>query len=135
MTDVEEDDPDLRAAIEASLREANAPRPSAPAETPIAERAQPTYGYAAEHARPELVPPPPMQVPSYDLAPLESDAIMTFTQMVEQVQVRGGKDMSRYPAVNELYERASGLRPKLALSLDDAGRKERTWIRCVCGRG
>ena len=35
----EEDDPELRAAIEASLREANAPRPSAPLgiETPRAE--------------------------------------------------------------------------------------------------
>jgi hepatocyte growth factor-regulated tyrosine kinase substrate len=33
--------------------------------------------------------------------------------------------MSRYPAVNELFDKANGLRPKLALSLDDTGRKER----------
>lgn len=32
--------------------------------------------------------------------------------------------MSRYPAVNELYDKANGLRPKLAMSLDDTDRKE-----------
>lgn len=43
------------------------------------------------------------------------------------MQAQGGKDLSRYPAVTELYDKASGLRPKLALSLDDSGRKERKY--------
>ncbi|KAJ6569707.1 hypothetical protein B0H10DRAFT_2109262 [Mycena sp. CBHHK59/15] len=126
----EEDDPDLRAAIEASLRESNAPRPSAPMaiETPRMEEPGFAYnngpGYSQSYP-PGVVPPQPAaRVPSYDLEPLESDAILTFSQTVEQVQGQGGRDMTRYPAVNELYDKASSLRPKLALSLDDAGRKE-----------
>ncbi|KAJ3735307.1 hypothetical protein DFJ43DRAFT_1059236 [Lentinula guzmanii] len=124
----EEEDPDLKAAIEASLREANAPKPSAPivVETPRSE--QPSYdgpGYSQSYP-PGVVPPHPAlpTIPNYDLEPLETDAILTFSQTVEQVQAQGGRDMSRYPAVNELYDKANSLRPKLAMSVDDTGRKE-----------
>ena len=124
----EDDDPDLRAAIEASLREANAPKPSAPVvlETPrFEERQYPATGSGYSQSNPEISQNVIPKVPSYDLAPLEADAILTFNQTVEQVQAQGGRDLSRYPAVTELYDKASGLRPKLALSLDDTGRKER----------
>jgi growth factor-regulated tyrosine kinase substrate len=122
----EEDDPDLKAAIEASLQEANAPKPSAPValETPRLE--EPSWlGYSQSYP-PGVIPPHPSvpKLPNYDLEPLESDVILTFSQTVEQVQEQGGRDMSRYPAVTELYDKANGLRPKLAMSLDDAGRKE-----------
>ncbi|PPQ78809.1 hypothetical protein CVT25_010678 [Psilocybe cyanescens] len=122
----DEDDPDLRAAIEASLREANAPKPSAPvvAETPRSE--EPSYagpGYSQSYP-PSVTQSTLPQIPNYDLEPLEADVILTFNQTVEQVQAQGGRDLSKYPAVSELYEKASGLRPKLALSLDDTGRKE-----------
>jgi growth factor-regulated tyrosine kinase substrate len=53
---------------------------------------------------------------------------LTFSQTIEQVEAQGGRDISRYPAVNELYDKANSLRPKLALSLDDAGRKERKFL-------
>lgn len=123
-TNEEEDDPDLKAAIEASLHEANAPKPSAP----IALEASQTASYAgpgySQSYPPAVLPAPPAQ-PSYELEPLESDAILTFSQTIEQVEAQGGRDISRYPAVNELYDKANSLRPKLALSLDDAGRKER----------
>ncbi|KAJ3542593.1 hypothetical protein NM688_g5957 [Phlebia brevispora] len=124
----EEDDPDLRAAIEASLREANAPRPSAPlnVETPRTE--DPTYAYSgySQSYPPSVATPKPTipTLPNYDLEPLEQDAILTFSQTVEQLQQQGGRDLSRYPAVTELYDKASGLRPKLAMSLSDTGRKE-----------
>ncbi|KAF9005218.1 hypothetical protein BDQ17DRAFT_384872 [Cyathus striatus] len=123
----EEDDPDLRAAIEASLREANALRPSAPVslETPKSE--EPPYGQPAQtQSDPYALPshPPLPKIPSYDLGPMEEDTILTFNQTVEQVQAQGGRDLSRYPAVTDLYDKANGLRPKLAMSLDDAGRKE-----------
>ncbi|KXN86152.1 Vacuolar protein sorting-associated protein 27 [Leucoagaricus sp. SymC.cos] len=111
----DEDDPDLKAAIEASLREANAPQPSAPLEIPKIEHAP--YNYVPTQ-------PPLPKVPTYDLDPTETDAILTFNQTVGQVEANGGRDLSRYPAVTELYEKASRLRPKLALSVDDAGRKE-----------
>lgn len=121
----EDEDPDLRAAIQASLREANAPKPSAPvvAETPRAE--VPAFDFNEQKSTSAPIQPPLPKVPTYELAPLETDAILTFNQTVEQLQTEGGRDLSRYPAVTELYEKANGLRPKLALSLDDAGRKER----------
>ncbi|THV01243.1 ubiquitin binding protein [Dendrothele bispora CBS 962.96] len=125
----EEDDPDLRAAIEASLREASAPKPSAPLaiETPRSEQVPyaPGAGYSQSYP-PGVVPPHPAvpKIPTYDLEPLEEDAILTFSQTVEHVQSQGGRDISSYPAVNELYDKANGLRPKLVMSLDDAGRKE-----------
>ncbi|KAG2134565.1 uncharacterized protein EDB93DRAFT_1331216 [Suillus bovinus] len=124
VTDADEDDPDLRAAIEASLREANAPKPSAPVE--LASKDSYNNVYATSQSYPPTVTPTP-QVPKltgYDLEPLETDAILTFSQTVEQLQAQGGRDMSRYPAVNELYDKANGLRPKLAMSLDDTDRKE-----------
>lgn len=124
----EEDDPDLRAAIEASLAEANAPRPSAPLgiETPRAE--EPTYaynGYPQSYPSASATPKPSVpRLPNYDLEPLEEDAILTFSQTVDQLQQQGGRDLSRYPAVSELYDKANGLRPKLAMSLSDTNRKE-----------
>lgn len=127
---ISEDDPDLRAAIEASLREANAPKPSAPVVVETAryeERQYPSIGSGISQSYPEISQNTIPKVPSYDLAPLEADAILTFNQTVEQVQAQGGRDLSRYPAVTELYDKASGLRPKLALTLDDTGRKERGW--------
>lgn len=127
----EEDDPDLRAAIEASLREANAPKPSAPiVEAPRSENPSLAYGappYSKSYlstAAPTSAIPSASTLPNYDLEPLESDTILTFSQTVEQVEAQGGRDISRYPAVNELFDKANGLRPKLAMSLDDTGRKE-----------
>ncbi|KAJ2926884.1 hypothetical protein H1R20_g10218, partial [Candolleomyces eurysporus] len=116
---MEDDDPDLKAAIEASLREANAPRPSAP-------MAEPTSGYSdyQPSSTVNATLPPPSVIPHYDLDPLETDTILTFNQTVEQVEASGGRDLSRYPAVTELYDKASGLRPKLAMSLDDTGKKQ-----------
>ncbi|KIK22135.1 hypothetical protein PISMIDRAFT_102997 [Pisolithus microcarpus 441] len=121
------DDPDLRAAIEASLREENMPKPSAPVEVQAVEDSSLPYADAGlSQSHPPTVSPTPsvLKLPNYDLEPLEADAILTFSQTVEQVQAQGGKDMSRYPAVNDLYDKANALRPKLAMSLDDTGRKE-----------
>lgn len=127
-----DDDPDLRAAIEASLREANAPRPSAPTglETPRAKQSSLSYagqGHSQSYL-PSVEPAEPSvpALPNYDLAPSESDTIMTFSQTIEQVQAQGGGNMSRFPEVTQLLDNANNLRPKLARSLDDAGRKEGT---------
>ncbi|KAH9850576.1 ubiquitin binding protein [Lenzites betulinus] len=124
----EEEDPDLRAAIEASLREANAPKPSAPividaSDRYMASEQGPAYpqSYPPSSATPKPRVP---TIPSYDLEPLEADAIMTFNQTVDQLQAQGGRDISRYPAVTELYDQANALRPKLAMNLNDTSRKE-----------
>lgn len=123
----DDDDSDLKAAIEASLREANAPKPSAPTdpETPRAEGSSISYtGSGSQSYFPAASAQ--LSLPSYDLAPLESDTIMTFSQTIEQVQAQGGRDVSRSPAVAQLFDNANNLRPKLARSLDDTGRKEGT---------
>ena len=127
----EEDDPDLRAAIEASLREANAPKPSAPLsiETPRSEQPGFNYGYAQSYPPTSTTPKPTVPaLPQYDLEPLEEDAILTFSQTVEQLQQQGGRDLSRYPAVTELYDKANALRPKLAMSMSDTGRKQGEYL-------
>lgn len=118
----EEDDPDLKAAIEASLREAAAPKASAPVTVETPRQEAQGFSYQQPHAAHSLPAMPAL--PNYDLQPLESDVILTFSQTVEQVERQGGRDITRYPAVGELYDKASGLRPKLALSLDDTDRKE-----------
>lgn len=122
--DDDENDSELRAAIEASLREQNAPRPSAPVtvETPRSDAQN--FQFTRSQSYPTTSTSSIPHLPNYDLAPLESDVILTFSQTIQEVEARGGRDLSRYPAVNELYDKASGLRPKLALSLDDADRKE-----------
>lgn len=128
----EEDDPELKAAIEASLREANAPKASAPVVTPYGERGEYSFrdrsSYVDEYATetPIPVPVPLPKVPHNDLGPRESDDIMTFSQAVQDAQAQGGSGLSRIPNVNELYNRANSLRPKLAVSLDETGRKERS---------
>ncbi|KAH7330639.1 hypothetical protein B0J17DRAFT_678926 [Rhizoctonia solani] len=104
-----EEDADLRAAIEASLRESQAPRASAPApEETVAERPR----WAAQPALPKI--------PQYDLDPREEDAILSFNQTIEQAGTGGLVG----PQAADMYERASVLRPKLVRSLDDASKKE-----------
>lgn len=105
----DDDDEELRLAIEASLREAHAPHPSAPVAEP-------------EPANNRFYDSPVASVPSYELAPQESDTIMTFNQTVSDAQTYGLKDMRQ---THELYTRANTLRPKLTMSLDDTERKER----------
>lgn len=103
MTRSEDDeDEHLRAAIEASLREAQAPRPSAP----IVDEVPTTVATA-----PTVAP--------YELNPYESDAIITFNQTVMSGTVQDPR------RVHELSDRAETYRPKLTRSLDAAGRKER----------
>ena len=98
----------LRVAIEASLREAQAPRPSAP----IVDE----------------VPTPVATAPTYELNPHESDAILTFNQTLMSGSVQDPR------RVHELSDRAEAYRPKLTRSLDDAGRKERESFLLIVDR-
>jgi len=104
--DDEEDDPELRAAIEASLREAQAPQPSAPVDA------------SSESSSAQVIP-------SNELRPLEADAIMTFSQTIQEADARGTRDLVRYPGVGELFTRANELQPKLTTNLDETVEKER----------
>ena len=104
--DDEENDPDLRAAIKESLREANAPKASAPAlvESPVVETSGQSYT-SSSYAAP---------------TPTANAAARKRCYLYVSV----GRGLSRYPAMNELYDKANGLRPTLAPSLDDTDNKE-----------
>lgn len=115
---------DLKAAIEASLRDISNPIPSAPLSV---GSSQPVASPVQQVSAQQKFPPRsfPSSLPNYDMDLRESDAIMTFTQTVEQAQHDpNGRDISRYPTLNQLYDQANGLRPKLAMSLDDTSRRE-----------
>ena len=119
-----ENDPDLKAAIEASLRDASNPVPSAPLSVDFTPPVVPLphqIGAPQEARSTNLL----SSLPNYDMDLRESDTIMTFSQTVEQAQHDpNGRDISRYPSLNQLYDQANGLRPKLAMSLDDTSRRE-----------
>ena len=59
-----------------------------------------------------------------ELTPRETDALLTFSQTIEQAARQGEPDLRRYPHAHELYANASGLRGKLGDGLNEAGRKE-----------
>ena len=125
-----EDDPDLRAAIEASLRDVSNPAPSAPSpvDFPQPVSTPPHLINPQQNSHPAN---PMSNLPNYDMDLRESDTIMTFTQTVEQAQHDpSGRDISRYPTLNQLYDQANGLRPKLAMSLDDTSRREGEPFSC-----
>ncbi|KZO99644.1 VHS-domain-containing protein [Calocera viscosa TUFC12733] len=106
----EEDDPDLAAAIRASLEEYQAMNvPSAP--SPMPERPSATESYFPQ-------PPPPL--PNYDLTDPETLTILDFSEAVEN----GANPRS----IDELRDRADRLRPRLVRSLDDTERKEREYM-------
>ena len=124
-----DDDPDLKAAIEASLRDVSNPMPSAPLSIDFPQPAAlpPHHVNAQQETR---LTNPLSNLPNYDMDLRESDTIMTFTQTVEQAQHEpNGRDISRYPTLNQLYDQANGLRPKLAMSLDDTSRRESEFFR------
>ncbi|KZT42810.1 ubiquitin binding protein [Sistotremastrum suecicum HHB10207 ss-3] len=112
----EDEDADLRAAIEASLREAEAPKPSAPLATPSEERDYGSYG--------SLPSPSARVLPSYDLELHETDQILYFSQAMQGVVDQGGFSARNGEVVQELYNKTLPLRPKLAMSLDDTVRRE-----------
>ena len=119
-----DDDPDLKAAIQASLRDVSNPTPSAPSSVDFPQPvATPPHLINAQQD-PRLANRS-LNLPNYDMELQESDTIMNFTQTVEQAQHDpSGRDISRYPTLNQLYDQANGLRPKLAMSLDDTSRRE-----------
>lgn len=124
----DDDDPELKAAIEASLREANAPKPSAPVAASYNEpKDSVNQGTYAEEDATVPVHPPLPTLPNHDLDPRETDVILTFNQTIQDAQFQGNSGLSRISNAHEMYGRANSLRPKLALSLDDTDRKERGW--------
>ncbi|PWN50402.1 hypothetical protein IE53DRAFT_379792 [Violaceomyces palustris] len=119
-----EDDPDLAAAIAASLREYAAPQPSAP--DGLTDRATTSLPNVEDNRH--GIPKENLNLPpSLDLPPSDVDAILTFAQTVraqEEYQRRHGiVGAAPHQQAQALYEKASSARPKMARSLEEGARR------------
>jgi growth factor-regulated tyrosine kinase substrate len=97
----EDEDADLRAAIEASLREMAA-APSAPPPLHRSASSSSSIQSTATATAANVVPPLPRP---WELPPAEEDALLTFGQTVALAS-RAGGDVSRFPGIDELAQHA-----------------------------
>ncbi|OCF42696.1 vacuolar protein sorting-associated protein 27 [Kwoniella heveanensis CBS 569] len=102
-TTAEEDDEELRLAIEASLRDMERARPSAPSGLD----------------EPELRP-----LPTFDLAPRETETILTFSNTMDQMAAYGERDLRRFPHAHMLAEQAYVLGDKLHRNVEEKRTKQ-----------
>jgi len=122
-----DDDPDLAAAIAASLRDYAAPAPSAPdgfEEGRATPRAN-DYGSTApaQESESRLPLPPSLELPASDV-----DALLSFAQDASSQEAyarQHGQWQGPYQQhqTQDLYEKATAARPRMARSLDEATRR------------
>lgn len=98
---VEDDDEQLRLAIEASLRDMERARPSAPTEEP------------------EYKP-----LPTFDLTPRETETILTFSNTMDQMAAYGERDLRRFPQAHMLYNQAYAIGGKLQRNSEEKTTKQ-----------
>ncbi|WVQ81884.1 hypothetical protein IAT38_004011 [Cryptococcus sp. DSM 104549] len=99
----EDDDEEMRLAIEASLRDMERARPSAP--TGLDE--------------PEYKP-----LPTFDLAPRETETILTFSNTMDQMAAYGERDLRRFPHAHALAEQAYYTGDKLRRNIEEKSTKQ-----------
>lgn len=118
-----DDDPDLAAAIAASLRDYAAPAPSAPDDLDDGRAATPRPGQYASQIESHLPLPPSLELPASDI-----DALLSFSHSAT-AQEAFARQHGQWPPphqqlqTQELYERAAAARPHMARSLDEATRR------------
>ncbi|KAG0031079.1 Vacuolar protein-sorting-associated protein 27 [Podila clonocystis] len=118
----EEDDADLLAAIEASLRETSI-HSSNPASTPRSAQRQSSYSSYTYTKKPvTTVAPSPNE-----LTETEKSNIEMFSVLVDRIQMMQG-DVAGNREIQALYEQISKLQMKVALSLEEAARKQQEFI-------
>ncbi|OAD08845.1 hypothetical protein MUCCIDRAFT_128855, partial [Mucor lusitanicus CBS 277.49] len=98
-----EDDPDLAAAIAASLRDLEISK-----QQPPSQQQQ-------------------QQQNKNDLSPVEMENILLFSTLMDRVYASGG-DVSNDTQINQLYTQIGALQPKLVKSLDETIRKRNAFI-------
>ncbi|KDN42994.1 ubiquitin binding protein [Tilletiaria anomala UBC 951] len=152
-----DDDPDLAAAIAASLQEYVPPQPSAPGVAGESDsgRRTPRLGSdsysktisresaAAGGANSHGTAPSPVgcalpakmpTLPSVDLPPSDIDAILTFAQTVRQLDrsiAAGQTPRGQQPSqqAQTLFEKSSAVRPRMARSLGEAERRHKALLQ------
>lgn len=103
---VQDEDEQMRLAIEASLRDMEA-RPSAP--TGLGEAPGPEY-------RP---------LPTFDLSPRENETILTFSNTMDQMAAYGERDLRRFPHAHVLAGQANAVGEKLRRNAEEKSTKQR----------
>jgi growth factor-regulated tyrosine kinase substrate len=104
---VEDDDEELRLAIEASLRDSEMERPSAPSGSD----------------EPEYKP-----LPTFDLTPRETETVLTFSNTLDQMAAYGERDLRRFPHAHVLYEQAYAVGGKLQRNAEEKHTKQRECV-------
>ncbi|KAG0260202.1 Vacuolar protein-sorting-associated protein 27 [Mortierella polycephala] len=117
----EEDDADLLAAIEASLRESNLHDRSASPQQDQHQSSCTAYTFTSQSEVSNAVS-------SNDLTETEKDNIEMFSSLVDKIQMTNG-DVAGNREVQALYEQISKLQMKIALSLDEAAKRQRDAIQ------
>ncbi|KAG0035681.1 Vacuolar protein-sorting-associated protein 27 [Podila clonocystis] len=118
----EEDDADLLAAIEASLRETSI-HSSNLASAPRSSQRQSSYSSYTYTKKPvTAVAPSPNE-----LTETEKSNIEMFSVLVDRIQMMQG-DVAGNREIQALYEQISKLQMKVALSLEEAARKQQEFI-------
>lgn len=117
--DIEEDDPDLKAAIEASLKEAEEEKRRREAySTP--QQAQSNQRY--------LEVEKPQAAPNFDLTSTEEEDIHLFSSLVERMKTQSATEILEDNQLAQLYQKVLGTRPKLNNALNESVQKYNTLI-------